>query len=77
MTDKLQALKDIQIETEKFKGEPTSALHYKIKEKQSKAIKQSTLICLVTLQSQLPNDSYTQGCVRVDLISVEMLDLRK
>ena len=33
--------RDIQIQTEEFKGELTSALHYMVREKQSKVFKQT------------------------------------
>lgn len=35
--------RDIQTQTEEFKGEPTSPVHYKIREEQPKVIKQPTL----------------------------------
>ena len=40
--------RDIQNQTEEFKVEPISVLHYKVREKQSKVFKQPTLIYPVT-----------------------------
>ena len=48
--------------TEKFNAESISALHYKVREEQSKVFKQPTLIYPVTLQ-ELPND---RGSVRAN-----------
>ena len=45
----------IQIQTEKFKGEPILALHYKNREEQPKVFTQPTLIYPVTIQ-KFPND---------------------
>lgn len=77
LTDKWLALRDIHIKTKELKGDPTSALHYKVREEQPKIIKQPTLMYPITLQEQLSKNRYSQGFVRVDWISVEMLDLRK
>lgn len=77
LTDKLLVLRDIHIKTKELEGEPTSALHYKVREEQPKIIKQPTLMYLITLQEQLSKNRYSQGLVRVDWVSVEMLDLRK
>ena len=41
--------RDIQTKTEGFKGEPTSLLHYKIREEQPEVFKQATFIYPVTL----------------------------
>ena len=79
MSAKIQALekliktdhRDIQIQIEEFKGEPISALHYKVREEQPKVFKKPTLIYSVTLQ-ELPNDRFTQGYVRVKWPPVEM-----
>lgn len=53
--------RDIQIQTEEFKGEPTLPLHYEVKEELSKVIKKSALIYPVTIQEQPPNDKCPQG----------------
>lgn len=50
--------KDIQIKTEEFKGEPIPGLHFMIRGEQPKVFKQPTLISLLTLQEQMPNDKY-------------------
>ena len=68
---------DIQIQAEEFKGEAISALHFKDREEQPQVFKQSTLIYPVTLQEQLPNDSYLPRCARTEWTLVEMLQLRK
>ena len=47
--------RDIYIQTEKFKGEPISALHYKVREEQPKIFKQPSSIYLVTLHELLNN----------------------
>ena len=84
MCAKIQALekvnktdhRDIQIQTEEFKGEPISALHYKVREKQPKVFKQPTLIYLLNLQ-KLPSDRYPQGSKRADQTPAAMLNLRR
>ena len=69
--------RDSQIQTEKFKGEPISALSFKVTEEQPQVFKQTTLIYPVILQKQLPNDRYPQGCARIKCTPVEILDLRR
>lgn len=61
-TGKLQALqkfiktdnKSIQIQTQKFRGKPTSSLPYEIREEQPKVIKTPIVIHSVTIQEILP-----------------------
>ena len=85
MTNKLQVLekhiktynRDLQMQTEEFKGEPTLPLHYELKKELSKFIKKSALIYPVTIQEQLSNDKYHQGYGRAHWIPVEMLYLRR
>lgn len=61
LTDKFQALRDIHINTEEFKGETTSAFHCKVREEQPKIIKQLTLMYPLTLQKQLSKGIYFRG----------------
>ena len=49
--------RDIQIQTEEFKEESLSNLHFKVIEVQTNVFKQPTLIYPVTLQ-ELPNNRY-------------------
>lgn len=69
--------RDIQTQTEEYDGEPILALPYKGIEELPKVFKQPTLIYPVTIQEQLPNDRYPQGCARAKWTPVEMLELKR
>lgn len=68
--------KNIKIQKEEFRAEPTTALHYETKEEQPTVIRKPILVYPVIIQEQQADDRHLQCYVEIDWNPVKVLYLK-